>query len=407
MSEAVQFLPDGTVTTPQGFVAGATYAGIKTYSEDKLKLDLGLLRSQEPCVTVGTFTTNKVQSPSLVLTRKLVEGGKVRGVVATSGIANTCVGEQGMIDAKETASLAAQQVGVGTEEMAICSTGIIGVELPMALIRSGVPKLTLAPDGGLSFARAIMTTDRRPKSMAVQCELDGRTVTIGGCVKGSGMIHPNMATLLAFLTTDAAAHPDYLRETFRGVVHETFNMVTIDGDGSTNDTALLFANGAAGNTPLVAKSPSAARFEEALASLCNQLTKELVRDAEGSSKIFSVRVNGARTQEDARLAARAIASSSLVKSAIHGNDPNWGRVIAAAGRSGADLQEERIAFYINDVAIMEAGRPIAFHKDAVVALMKNPELALTVGLNLGEASATAWGCELTEEYVTFNSAYTT
>ena len=281
MSEAVQFLPDGTVTTPQGFVAGATYAGIKTYSEDKLKLDLGLLRSQEPCVTVGTFTTNKVQSPSLVLTRKLVEGGKVRGVVATSGIANTCVGEQGMIDAKETASLAAQQVGVGTEEMAICSTGIIGVELPMALIRSGVPKLTLAPDGGLSFARAIMTTDRRPKSMAVQCELDGRTVTIGGCVKGSGMIHPNMATLLAFLTTDAAAHPDYLRETFRGVVHETFNMVTIDGDGSTNDTALLFANGAAGNTPLVAKSPSAARFEEALASLCNQLTKELVRDARG------------------------------------------------------------------------------------------------------------------------------
>ncbi len=405
MSDAVQFLPDGTVTTPQGFVAGATYAGMKTYSKDKL--DLGLLLSQKPCVTVGTFSTNRVQGSSLVLTRKLVEGGQVRGVVANSGIANACVGEQGMIDARETVAQAAKQAGVAPEEMAICSTGIIGVELPMALIRVGIPKLTLTPEGGLPFARAIMTTDRRPKSMAVQCELDGRTVTIGGCIKGSGMIHPNMATMLAFLTTDAAADPDYLRETFRSAIHDTINMATIDGDGSTNDTALLFANAAAGNTPLTAKSPDAARFEQALAALCNHLTKELVRDAEGSSKIFSVRVEGARTLEDARLAARAVAGSSLVKTAIHGNDPNWGRVIAAVGRSGAEVQEDRIAFYINDVVIMEAGRPIAFHKDAVIALMNNPELALTVGLNLGEASATAWGCELTEEYVTFNSAYTT
>ena len=405
MSEAVQFLPDGTVTTPEGFVAGAAYAGMKTYTKDKL--DLGLLLSQEPCVTVGTYTTNKVQGSSMVLTREQVEGGKVRGVVANSGIANACVGEQGMIDAQETVALAAQQAGVAVEEMAICSTGIIGVELPMALIRAGIPKISLTHDGGLPFARSVMTTDRRPKSLAVRCELDGRAVTLGGCIKGSGMIHPNMATMLAFLTTDAAADRDYLLETFRGVVDDSFNMVTIDGDGSTNDTALLFANGMAGNKPLTAKSPDAARFQEALIALCDQLTKELVHDAEGSSKIFSVLVEGARTKEDARLAARAIASSSLVKTAVHGNDPNWGRVIAAVGRSGADVQENQIAFYINDVAIMEAGKPISFHKDAVIVLMNNQEIAFTVRLNLSEASATAWGCELTEEYVIFNSAYTT
>ena len=405
MSGQDQFLPDGTVTTPRGFVAGATFAGMKTYSKDKL--DLGILLSQEQCTTAGTFTTNLIKSGSLVLTQQQVEAGGVRAVVVNSGIANACVGEYGLQDAQETVKLAATHADLTPEEVAICSTGLIGVELPMALIRASVSKIALSPDGGGDFAKAILTTDRHAKSAAVRLQVDGKNVTIGGCIKGSGMIHPSMATMLAFLTTDAAVEQDYLAAALRKVVDDTFNMATIDGDGSTNDTVLLFANGAAGNTSLTAKSADAPRFHDALLALCDCLCKEMVRDAEGASKIFSVRVEGARSVEDARRVARAVASSSLVKSALHGNDPNWGRVIAAAGRSGGYIEEAKVNFYINDVAIMEAGRPIPFHKDSVIVIMSNPEVAFTLRLNLGDATATSWGCELTEEYVTFNSAYTT
>ena len=232
-------------------------------------------------------------------------------------------------------------------------------------------------------------------------------VVLSVMVTATGMIHPNMATVLVFLTTDAAVEAGYLRQLLRQAVEDTFNMVTIDGDGSTNDTVLLFANGAAGNAPLTGDSPDAEGFRQALVAICEHLSLEMVRDAEGGAKTFTVRVESARSREDARLAAKAIASSSLVKSAVHGGDPNWGRVIAAAGRSGARVKESSIAFYINDVAIMEGGRPIPFHKDAVVAIMSNPEIAFTLRLNLGEGVATAWGCDLTEEYVTFNSSYTT
>jgi glutamate N-acetyltransferase / amino-acid N-acetyltransferase len=221
------------------------------------------------------------------------------------------------------------------------------------------------------------------------------------------MIHPNMATMLAYVTTDAAVERDYLKSVLHDVVDDTFNMVTIDGDMSTNDTVMLFANGMAGNAPIAAGTPEAAGFFLALFSVMEYLSREMVKDAEGSSKIFSVRVDGARTREDARLAARAIASSSLVKSAIHGNDPNWGRVIAAAGYSGADIDVSKVRFEINDVVIMDAGTPISFHREAVIAIMNNPEVNLAVNLGLGDGTATAWGCELTEAYVQFNSAYTT
>ena len=405
MAEGIEFLPEGTVVSPAGFLAGATYAGMKTYAKDKQ--DLGILLSEGQCVTVGTFTTSLIKSPSVVVTQQLIEAGRVRGVVVNSGIANTCVGEPGFTDAEETTRLAAQQVGLEPEEMCICSTGLIGVELPMALIRNGVPKISPSHDGGHAFARAIMTTDRRPKSAALRFELDGKVVTIGGCAKGSGMIHPNMATMLAFLTTDAAVEPGYLNSVLRDIVDETFNMATIDGDGSTNDTVLLFANGRAGNKQLTADSPGSTKFHQALLAMCDHLCREMVRDAEGASKIFSVLVEGAGTRQDARLIARAIASSSLVKSAVHGNDPNWGRVIAAAGRSGGYLEEPKVNFYINDVAITLDGRPIPFHKDSVIVIMNNPEVSFTLRLNLGDAKALAWGCELTEAYVTFNSAYTT
>ena len=405
MAEELSFLTDGTVVSPAGFLAGATYTGMKTYAQDKQ--DLGILLSEVPCVTAGTFTKNLVKASSLVVTQRRVEAGGVRGVVANSGIANACVGEPGLQDAEETIQIAASQVGLAPEEMAICSTGLIGVELPMALIRAGIPNIKPSREGGHGFARAIMTTDRRSKSAAVRCTIEGKTVTIGGCIKGAGMIHPNMATMLAFLTTDAAVEGDYLKTLLREVVDDTFNMATVDGDGSTNDTVLLFANGQAGNSPITGNSPDAARFQQGLMALCDHLCREMVRDAEGSSRIFSVRVEGAKTREDARLIARAVASSSLVKSAVHGSDPNWGRVIVAAGRSGGYLEESKVNFYINNVAIMLEGRPIPFHKESVVVIMNNPEVSFTLSLNLGDAHALAWGCELTEEYVTFNSAYTT
>jgi glutamate N-acetyltransferase/amino-acid N-acetyltransferase len=405
MTEETQFIENGSVTSPKGFTAGAAYAGIKTYAKDKW--DVGILVSSAACITAGMYTKNKFVSPSVTLTKERVDAGNVRGVFVSSGIANTGVGEQGMIDAVESVALAAAHVDVDAAEMAIGTTGVIGVELPMALIRAGVPNITLSDDGGDAFSRSIMTTDRVPKSIAIQVEIDGKTVIIGGCAKGSGMIHPNMATMLAYVTTDAAVERDFLISVLRDVVDDTFNMVTIDGDMSTNDTVMLFANGMAGNKPIKAGTPEAAGFFLALYSILEYLSREMVRDAEGSSKIFSVRVEGAASREDARLAARAIAASSLVKSAIHGNDPNWGRVIAAAGYSGAEIDVSKVRFDINDVVIMEAGTPISFHREAVINIMNNPEVYLTVNLGLGDGEATAWGCELTEEYVVFNSAYTT
>lgn len=399
------FLADGSVTSPQGFLAGAAYAGIKTYSQDKM--DLGILLSTHACTSAGTYTTNKFVSPSVTLTKQIVESGSLRGLFVTSGIANAGVGEQGMIDAIESITLAAEHAGVPADALGIGTTGVIGVELPMALIRSGIPNIEMSPDGGNAFARAIMTTDRVPKSSAIKFDLGGTTVTIGGCAKGSGMIHPNMATMLAYITTDAAIEESFLRTTLSEVVDDTFNMVTIDGDTSTNDMVVVMANGAARNNPISANTPEATLFMNALRTLANFLARELVRDAEGSNKIFSVRVDEAQSLSDARAAAKAIAASSLVKTAIHGNDPNWGRVIAAAGYSGAELDVSKVSFFINDVAIMESGFPIAFHRDAVIAIMNNSEVTLSVKLGLGKWSATAWGCELTASYVQFNSAYTT
>ena len=404
--DAPEFLLNGLVTSPQGFLAGGSYVGLKTYAPDKM--DVGLLLSESPCRAAGVYTTNKFVSPTVTITRENVDGGKVRGVFVTSGIANAGVGEQGMTDIRECLQLAADHLGVEPDELGAGTTGVIGVELPMALIRGGMSTINVSPDGGGAFARAIMTTDRVPKSAAVSFTCSsGETVTIGGCTKGSGMIHPNMATMLGFLTTDAAVDGGFLDAALRNCADETFNMVTIDGDTSTNDMVLLLANGAAGNTEIHEGSPDAEAFAAALHAVCTRLSREIVRDAEGSAKIFSVRVEDAASPGDARLAARAIAASSLVKCAIHGNDPNWGRVVCAAGYSGADLDASKVSFFINDVAIMEGGTPIPFHRESVIATMSRDEVALTVKLGVGEHTATAWGCELTEEYVVFNSAYTT
>ncbi|MCL0044405.1 bifunctional glutamate N-acetyltransferase/amino-acid acetyltransferase ArgJ [Dehalococcoidia bacterium] len=405
MNHRIRFLPNGTVTSVQGFEAGATFAGMKTYAEDKL--DLGILYAGVPCACAGVFTTNQIKSPSIVLTRKHVRKGTVRAVVANSGIANTSVGDPGRKDADEVTRLAAAQLGLLKEEVGFLSTGIIGVELPMALIRTALPKIQLSSSGGSDFARAIMTTDTHPKELAVAYDFGGRTVTIGGVAKGSGMIHPNMATMLCVVATDARVGNAFLQRAIRYAADHSFNMITIDGDSSTNDTLMILANGVAGGPTIDQNSEEANLFQEALKELCIHLAKDVVRDGEGASKLFQVSVEGARTDKEARLAARTIAGSSLVKTAVHGNDPNWGRIAAALGRSGARVQEDKLALYVNDVCIMEDGLPVPFFKDAIVMLMRNPEVFFRIDLHLGNSSATAWGCNLSEAYVTFNSAYTT
>ena len=406
MAGEVSFIEGGTVTSPKGFSAGATYAGIKTFAEDKM--DLGLLVSVKPSEVVGMFTTSTIRSASVAIDQeRIASAARFSGLVVNSGIANACVGEQGYTDAQEAAAEAARQLGLQPGEMLVGATGIIGVELPMALIREGVRQIQVKEDGGHELARAIMTTDTFPKEAAVSFDHDGKTVTIGGIAKGSGMIHPNMATMLCYLTTDAQVERGFLNSALKKAVDSSLNMLTVDGDSSTNDTVLIFANGEAGAGPIEPGSPAGDTFQEALTQLCVHLTRLLARDGEGASRILQVVVEGASGEADARAAAKTIASSSLVKSAVHGADPNWGRVMAALGRSGAKVEEAKVSLYINDVCLVWDGVPIPFHRDAVVVLMKGDEVTFRVKLNLGEAQATAWGCSLSEEYVTINSAYTT
>ena len=406
MAAMIELIQDGGVTSARGFSAGATYAGLKTQEDGAL--DLGILVSDVPANLAATFSTNKILSPSVVLSRERAARGTARAVVANSGCANCCVGEQGLTDAKELAELAASHVDVDAQDMLVCSTGMIGVELPMALLRQNVGNIHTSADGGHDFAGSLMTTDTRRKEIAVSVDIDGRKVTLGGAAKGVGMIHPNMATMLAFVSTDAGVDQKFLQSALSEAVDSSFNMCSVDGDQSTNDTVLVFANGQAGGTAIVAGTPPAQAFQEALTYVCISLAKDMVRDGEGAKKLIDVTVEGAGTLTDARIAAREIASSSLVKAMVHGNDPNWGRIMMALGKSGADLDESKIDIYINDIQIVHNGVAIPYHNDVVVSAMAGTsEVRFRIGLNIGEAAATGWGCDLTEEYVTFNSAYST
>ena len=405
-SADITHVSDGTITSPQGFSAGGVFIGLKSRGEDKL--DLAMLVSDTPCSVGGVFTTSAIRSATVDLDRTRVATGRARALIVNAGIANTCVGAQGYKDAEEMTRLAADTLGIAAEDVLVCSTGVIGVELPMSLIRSGVTQIVLDDAGGNQLARAMMTTDTHPKETAVSLTTStGQTITIGGVAKGSGMIHPNMATMLSFATTDAAVDPGFLQTTVKAVADETYNMLTVDGDSSTNDTFLAFANGQAGNPVIDERSPDADSFRLALQRVCTDLTRMLARDGEGASRLITVQVDGARSDGDARLAAKTIAGSNLVKSAVYGADPNWGRLMMALGRSGAEAQEEHVDLFVNGVCIMEAGTPIPFHRDAVVALMSGEQVDFRISLNLADGMATAFGCDLTEQYVIINSAYTT
>ena len=406
MSTGVKFIEGGSATSPMGFRAGGVFAGLKTAGESVI--DLGMLVSDLPATVAGTFSTNRILSPSVTVTSGRLPSSTARGVVANSGCANCAVGEQGVTDALEMTRLAESHAGVATGEILVASTGMIGVELPMALIRRAITTIELTDDGGPAFARSIMTTDTRPKHIAAQFSVGDQTYTIGGVSKGVGMIHPDMATMLAFITCDAAVPQEFLQESLSAAVDLSFNMIDIDGDQSTNDTVLLLANGAADGSPITDSSaPGAAAFQEALTAVCTHLAKELVRDGEGTGHVMAVIVEGAMSRSDARCAAREISSSNLVKAMVHGRDPNWGRIMMALGKSGIELEESQIDIYINGIHIVHEGKAIPYSADAVVGGMAAHEVEFRVGLNIGDHSATAWGSDLTEEYVTFNSAYST
>jgi len=400
-----QNVPQGTLTSPKGFAAGAVFADIKAWKAKPF--DLAILTSEVSCAAAGVFTTNKIKAAPVILCQDRVKNGKAQAIVANSGCANACIGDRGMADAEQMALLAANKLGLLPEDVLVASTGVIGTHLPMEKIEQGIEQIRFSSDGGHDFAQAIMTTDTVPKEIAVQFEIEGRKVTIGGVAKGAGMIHPNMATMLCFLTTDASIEHEFLHNALKEAVGFSFNMITVDGDTSTNDTVLMLANGLAGNIILHNDTKGADVFQSALKEVCIYLAKCIARDGEGSTKLIEMIVEGALSIEDARMAARAVVGSPLVKTAVYGSDPNWGRVVAAVGRSGAEVSEPKIDLYLNQLPLMQAGRPLPFDIVEAEAMMNRDEVCFRLNLNLGDGRATAWGCDFTEEYIALNGDYTT
>jgi len=395
-------IPSGSVSSASGFLAGAVHTGIKNKDE----LDLAILCSEVHCKAAGVFTTTQIKSAPVILSQKHIAKKRAQAIVVNSGCANACTGGQGLADARGMANLTAAKLGISPEEVLVASTGIIGVPLPMDKIKTGITKIKPTRGGGHDFCRAIMTTDTRPKELAVQVDLKGTKFTIGGVAKGIGMIHPNMATMLCFIATDAVVGTDFLPAALQKAVDCSFNMVSIDGDTSPNDCAFLLANGLAGNEPI--DFDNGGDFQEALNAVCTHLAKSMARDGEGATKLIEVIVEKAEDQAGARQAARTIASSPLVKAAIHGSDPNWGRVVAALGRSGARVREDRLDVYLNDVCVMKQGCPTPFNKEEMKSALSNSDnVLIRLCLHLGDGQATAWGCDLSEEYVRINSRYTT
>tara|TARA_Y100000768_G_scaffold374942_1_gene345241 strand:- start:3867 stop:5081 length:1215 start_codon:yes stop_codon:yes gene_type:complete len=404
MESEIKINKKGDICSPKGFLSGSIFSGIKSPGQDKR--DIGIIYSESDCISAGTFTQNSVVSPSVTWTKDITSNGNVRAIVANSGCANCAVGEQGLIDAKEMASIAANSLGIDQKEVAVASTGIIGVELPMALMRKFIPEIKMSKKDGNGFARSILTTDTKTKEISVSFEIDGTEINVAGVAKGSGMIHPNMATMLAFITSDIDIEKSALQKILKNSVNKSFNQISVDGDQSTNDTVLLLANGMAKNKKINTENDSK-KFIEALDIVCTFLAQEIAKDGEGNTRLIEATVTGAKTEEDAMLASRFIVTSNLVKTAVYGRDPNWGRIIMALGASQIPLDESKIEIFVNDIQIVSEGIAISYNHQSIVIAMGEELIRFKINLNIGSESGVAWGSELTEEYVVFNSAYTT
>ncbi len=397
------------VCAPLGFRAGAAAAGIRGDGDDT-RSDVTVIRSDTPATAAGVFTRNTVKAAPVVISQlTLRRGAPISAIVVNAGNANACTGAQGFRDALVMCTITGDALDLDPSDVLVCSTGVIGRPMPMDRMVRGIraAALAMSPAGGGDAARAIMTTDTVAKVAEAVFTADGVTYTIGGIAKGAGMIHPDMATLLAFLTTDAPVEATFLQAALSRVTDSTFNCVTVDGDTSTNDTCILLANGAAGGPAIAAGSDAAASFEGALAHVCDSLAEQLVADAEGATRHFRVAVDGAADVTQARTAARVVAQSPLVKTAIHGGDPNWGRIVAALGRSGAAFTLDRCRVAIGGVVVFDRGAPFSVEGDAVRAALAQPRLDIVIDLGAGDASGHAWGCDLSADYVRINADYTT
>ena len=401
---------DGGVTAAKGFLAAGGAAGIKKAD----KLDMALVFSEVPCVAAGTFTTNVVKAAPVKWDQEIVyHKPEAQVIVCNSGVANACTGAEGYGYCKETAKVAAAALNVSEDAVLVASTGVIGKQIPMDKIAKGVemlaPKLEGSREGAGVAAQAIMTTDTMPKEVAVSFEIGGKEVTVGGMCKGSGMIHPNMCTMLSFITTDLDISKELLQEALSEVVKDTYNMVSVDGDTSTNDTVLLLANGLAGNVKITEKNEDYNLFLEALLEVNTVLAKKIAGDGEGATALFEVKIIGAKTKEDAVTLSKSVVTSSLTKAAIYGHDANWGRILCAMGYAGVEFDPEKVDLFFESAAgkiqIIENGVAVDYSEEEATKILSEPEVTAIADVKMGDAKATAWGCDLTYDYVKINADY--
>lgn len=398
---------DGSVTAPQGFTASGVHCGIR---KNKNKRDLALIYCEKPCTAAAVYTTNLVKSAPILVTRANLENGTAQAVICNSGNANTC-NSDGIEVAEKTCDLIAKALNIDAKDVIVGSTGVIGQKLPIEPIADSIPELVsaLSKEGATNAAEAIMTTDLVKKEYAVETEIGGKTVRIGGIAKGSGMIHPNMATMLCFVTTDAAISADMLKIAVKTVADKSFNMVSVDGDTSTNDTLSVMASGLAGNAEITEQNDDYNIFVEALTVLCRKLSKEMAKDGEGASKLLICKVSGAKTESDAKGVAKSVVCSSLLKAAMFGSDANWGRVLCAIGYSGCDVDINKVdvsfASKAGKVDVCKNGAGIDFSEELAKTILIEDEIDIIVELNDGNGVAEAYGCDLTYEYVKINGDY--
>ncbi len=396
---------EGGVTAPLGFSAAGVSAGIKRSG----RRDVALLAAEKAVPAAAVFTTSAMAAAPVVVSREHLASGRVRAAVVNAGNANACTGEQGIHDARAMAAAVAAGLGCDAADVNVASTGVIGVPLPLALVEQGIAEACESLDacGGDAAAEAIMTTDTFPKQTAMTCRVDGATYTVGGMAKGSGMIMPDMATMLAYVTTDAPLTAEACDAALRAASARTFNRITVDGDTSTNDMALLMASGAAGGEPIGPADARFGRVAETIEAVCAELARMIVRDGEGATTFVTVRVSGARTEADADAAARSIANSPLFKTAIFGGDANWGRVVMALGKSGASVDPGRVDVSFAGIVTCERGMAVAFDEAAAAEALAADEVEVAVDLHLGDGEATVWTCDLSYEYVRINGEYRT
>lgn len=398
----------GGVTAAAGFVAGGLHAGLKKCPDKK---DLAIIHSLAPAVVGAVFTQNKFAAAPVNWCRQVVAGGRAQAVVVNSGNANACTGAEGAANAAEMAAVCGKALQAPPDQVLVCSTGVIGVQLPMPLLREGIATCAaqLSTQGGQAAAEAIMTTDLYCKETAVSYQYQGKTVTVGGIAKGSGMIHPNMATMLCFITTDLQIEAAALQQAVKEAADASFNMVTVDGDTSTNDSMLVLANGQAGNETVQADGAGYAEFVQALTLVAARLARLMAYDGEGATKLLECQVCGAPSLQDARLAAKAVVGSSLVKAAFYGEDANWGRIACAAGYSGAQFDTAKVNLRLQSAAgeieLMRDGSGLVFDEEAAKQVLQEREIFIKLDLGSGEYQATSWGCDLSHEYVNINADY--